>query len=83
MVKVKVEETGNMPITKMSSKNQIVIPKEARKGMGIKTGDQLIVETINGVTIIRPMPKNLTKFLRGIAKGIYPKNYLHRERASW
>ena len=67
----------------IGTKNQIVIPKEAREGMGVKTGDELMVQTINGVTIIRPMPKNLTKFLLGIAKGMYPKGYLRRERASW
>jgi len=32
-----------MAIQKLSSKNQIVIPKEARRAMGVKGGDELLV----------------------------------------
>ena len=32
-----------MAVQKLSSKNQIVIPKEARQAMGVKGGDELLV----------------------------------------
>ena len=67
----------------MSQKNQIVIPKEAREGMKIRAGDELIVETLHGVTILLPRPKKMGRFLRGLSKGLYPNDYLKKERKSW
>ena len=67
----------------ISQKNQIVIPKQARQGMHVGAGDQLIVETINGVTILLPKPKKIGRALKGLSSGVYPKNYLRRERKSW
>lgn len=72
-----------MPHATISQKNQIVIPREARQGMHVGAGDQLIVETINGVTILLPKPKKIGQALKGLSKGVYPKNYLRRERKSW
>lgn len=40
---VKALEEASMAIQKLSSKNQIVIPKEARRAMGVKGGDELLV----------------------------------------
>ncbi len=72
-----------MPQTKMSQKNQIVIPKEAREEMHVKGGDHLIVEALHGVTILIPKPKKISRSLRGLSKGVYPPNYLTHERKSW
>ena len=72
-----------MPQATISQKNQIVVPKEARQGMHVGAGDQLIVETINGVTILLPKPKKIGRALKGLSSGVYPKNYLRRERKSW
>ena len=67
----------------LSSKNQIVIPKEAREALGIKPGDKLIV-VVHGQTLtVLPKPKSYAKALRGLAKGLYPSDYLEKERASW
>ncbi len=72
-----------MGIQKLSSKNQIVLPKEARQAMSVKGGDELLVVVKNGLTIVMPKPKGYTRALRGIAKGIYPPHYLKRERRTW
>ena len=72
-----------MAQAKMSQKNQIVIPKEAREEMHIKGGDQLIVEALHGVTILIPRPKKIGRSLRGLSKGLYSSDYLTRERKSW
>ncbi|MGH7206757.1 MAG: AbrB/MazE/SpoVT family DNA-binding domain-containing protein [Nitrospiraceae bacterium] len=72
-----------MGIQKLSSKNQIVIPKEAREAMKVKGGDELLVVVRRGITLIMPKPKSYAKALRGLAKGLYPPDYLKRERASW
>ena len=72
-----------MAILKLSSKNQIVLPKEARQAMGVKGGDELLVVVKNDLTIVMPKPKRYTRALRGLTKGTYPSGYLKRERRSW
>lgn len=72
-----------MGVQKLSSKNQIVIPKEAREAMKVKGGDELLVVVKGNMTIIMPKPKDYAKVLYGIAKGVYPPGYLKRERRSW
>jgi AbrB family looped-hinge helix DNA binding protein len=72
-----------MAVQKLSSKNQIVIPKEARQAMGVKGGDELLVVVKNNLTIVMPKPKRYARTLRGLAKGTYPIGYLKRERRSW
>ncbi|MGH7259432.1 MAG: AbrB/MazE/SpoVT family DNA-binding domain-containing protein [Nitrospiraceae bacterium] len=72
-----------MAVQKLSSKNQIVIPKEAREAMKVKAGDEVLIVVRRGITMVMPRPKSYAKALHGIAKGIYPPGYLKRERASW
>ena len=72
-----------MGIQKLSSKNQIVLPKEARQAMRVKGGDELLVVVKNGLTIVMPKPKGYARALRGSAKGTYPTHYLKRERRTW
>ena len=47
-----------MPIVKLSTKNQIVIPKEARESMHLKGRDEELVLVKNNLTIIMPKPKS-------------------------
>jgi len=72
-----------MAIQKLSRKNQIVIPREAREAMHVKGGDELLVVVRRGITVIMPKPKSYAKALRGLVNGLYPPDYLKRERASW
>ena len=72
-----------MPYLKLSSKNQIVLPKEAREAMKVKGGDELLVVVKDGITLIMPKPASYAEALSGRGKKIYPKNYLKKERRSW
>jgi len=72
-----------MQTVTLSSKNQIVIPKEAREAMHIKANDKLLVVVKDNITIILPKPKNYSEALAGIGKGIYKKEYIKKERSSW
>ena len=72
-----------MSVQKLSSKNQIVIPKEARQAMGVKGGDELLVVVKDCLTLVMPKPKRYAKTLQGRTKGTYPSGYLKRERRSW
>ena len=68
---------------KLSSKNQIVIPREAREALGVKAGDQLLVVVRGERVIVLEKPKVLHKAIRGIGKGLYGPGYLDKERKSW
>jgi AbrB family looped-hinge helix DNA binding protein len=72
-----------MAIQRLSSKNQIVIPKEARQAMGVKGGDELLIVVKDDLTLVMPKPKRYAKTLRGLTKDSYPSGYLKRERRSW
>jgi AbrB family looped-hinge helix DNA binding protein len=67
----------------LSSKNQIVIPKEVRDAMGVKPGDKLIFVVQDGCAFIMRRPKSIAEALRGCMQGVYPENYLQKERESW
>ena len=67
----------------LSSKNQIVIPREAREALDLKPGDKLLVSVLGGKVLILEKPKSYRAALRGLARGIYPKDYLSKERDSW
>ena len=72
-----------MAEAKLSSKNQIVIPLEARRALGLKPGDKLIIVPRGETLIIMRKPKNYAKAILGMGKGMYPPDYLARERESW
>ena len=74
-------------IVKLSSKYQVVIPREARKKLGLRAGDQLAVEVEGEKIILRPRPKNYTDYMLGLGKeiwdGIDASEYVRKERESW
>jgi AbrB family looped-hinge helix DNA binding protein len=67
----------------LSSKNQIVVPRETRKALGVKAGDKLLVVLRGTHAIILPKPKSFAKAIKGLMHGVYPPNYLEKERDSW
>ena len=67
----------------LSSKNQIVVPKDAREALGVTAGDKLLVVVQDGCVLLMRKPKSYTKALQGIMRGVYPKDYLKKERESW
>lgn len=72
-----------MHVVKLSSKNQIVIPREIRDALRIKAGDRLLVVRRGDGVILLPKPKQYSKSIAGMASGLYPPDYLKRERESW
>lgn len=51
---------------KMSSKNQIVVPREARDALDLRPGDRLLVSVANDVIEMRREPRDLVSELEGI-----------------
>jgi AbrB family looped-hinge helix DNA binding protein len=67
----------------LSAKNQIVIPSEARKALGLKPGDKILVLVRGGKVLVLQKPKSYHAAIRGLTRGSYPKDYLQKERQSW
>lgn len=67
----------------LSSKYQITIPREARGALGLKPGDKLLVVPHGDGMIVLRKPKFFAAALKGVGKGLYPTEYLKKERESW
>lgn len=77
-----------MQQVKISSKNQITIPKTILEKLNIKSGNKIIIEPSYDKIILRVPPKDLIKYYSGIAKKSFEKlgggeAYLKKERDSW
>ncbi len=53
----------------VSSKGQIVIPKEIREKLHLKRGQKVRIEEVEGTIIIVPVPKNPIKAMKGMSTG--------------
>jgi AbrB family looped-hinge helix DNA binding protein len=67
----------------LSSKNQIVIPREARAALGVKAGDKLLVVVHGDSVVVLEKPKSFRRAIEGLARKPYPAAYLRKERRSW
>jgi len=69
---------------KVSSKNQISLPSEARKRLGIEPGERLTVEIRDEELILRRRPARASERMRGIGRqiwdGIDPAERIRRDR---
>jgi AbrB family looped-hinge helix DNA binding protein len=65
----------------LSSKNQIVIPREAREALQVKPGDKLLVRVLGDKVIVLEKPRSYHRAILG--RGTYPKDYLKKERQDW
>jgi len=74
-----------MTTVKLSSKNQVVVPREARELLGVGPGDEILVVPKGDKVILIAKPRDLVKSLAGSGKAIYGNadRYLKRERRSW
>ena len=55
-----------MALTKLSTKGQVVLPKEVRDVLGISTGTELEVEVRDGAVLLRPIRKTTVDDLLGM-----------------
>jgi AbrB family looped-hinge helix DNA binding protein len=67
----------------LSTKNQIVIPKEARQALGVKAGDKLLLVIRGAKVIVLQRPESHHASILGLAKKPYPERYIEKERQSW
>lgn len=67
----------------VSSKNQIVIPREAREALDLRAGDKVLVVVRGDRVIVLQKPASHRASIRGLASTAYPPKHLHKERKSW
>jgi len=67
----------------ISTKNQIVIPREAREALGVKPGDRILVVVRGDRVIVLQQPNSHHAAIRGLARGLYSRGHLQKERQSW
>lgn len=71
---------------KLSSKHQIVIPREAREKLGLRAGDRLHVRVEGDRIVMERVPADPVAELEGLFEGAYGEDsdrYLREERGSW
>jgi AbrB family looped-hinge helix DNA binding protein len=56
---------------KVSTKNQISIPSEARRRLGIEPGDRLQVEVVADALVLRRRPQRASDRMWAIGRGLY------------
>ena len=70
----------------LSSRHQVVIPKEARDALHLKPGRRLMVKVQGNAIIMLPQPDDPVKALRGLHKEVWQAtdsgDYLRKERDS-
>jgi AbrB family looped-hinge helix DNA binding protein len=67
----------------LSTKNQIVVPREAREALGVKPGDKLLVICRGERVLVLQKPKSHHAAIRGLAEGAFSAGHLQKERQSW
>ena len=71
----------------LSSKNQIVIPKEARDKLKIGPGRELLVLCKDDRVVLIPKPEDFPKHMAGLHRDIWKRlgaaSYLKDERETW
>jgi AbrB family looped-hinge helix DNA binding protein len=73
-----------MAEAKLSSKNQIVIPREAREALRIKPGNKILVVVLGDEVVVLKKPRSYRAAITGIAPaGMYPPDHIEKERNSW
>jgi len=70
---------------RLSSKYQVVIPKQIRELLGLEPRDSVLFLVDGETVILRPQPANFTETLRGLHQDLWPDPdaWLEQERSSW
>jgi AbrB family looped-hinge helix DNA binding protein len=56
---------------KVSTKNQISVPSDARRRLGIQAGDRLSVEITTDAIVLRRRPERPSERLRGLGADVW------------
>jgi AbrB family looped-hinge helix DNA binding protein len=78
---------SRMLSVKVSSKQQISLPSEARRRLGIHPGDRLTVQVVDDTLVLRRRPERPSERMAGIGRhiwdGVDPVERIRRMRDEW
>ncbi len=60
-----------MQSVKVSTKHQVVVPSNARRLLGIASGDRLTVEVRGDELVLRRLPQRASERLRGLGSRVW------------
>jgi len=63
----------------LRKRNQLTLPSEAVDFLDLREGDTVVIKLNDGYATLRPVRRSYA----GIAKGLYGKDFVKRERADW
>ncbi|MFB6182395.1 MAG: AbrB/MazE/SpoVT family DNA-binding domain-containing protein [Candidatus Magasanikbacteria bacterium] len=76
-----------MEQVKISSKYQMVIPKQIREKLNIEKGDTVLVKKMDDGVYITNQPNSWSEYGKGLGKQVWedvdPINYVREQRESW
>ena len=72
---------------KVSSRNQISVPRIARERLNIHSGDRPLVDVQDGLLILLPQPQDYAAHMAGLHREVWADldttAYLQEERDAW
>lgn len=72
---------------KVSSRNQIAVPAEVRKQLGIEPGDHLLIDVRDGWMVVMREPDDWVEYTRGLGREVWEdidvEEYINQERDAW
>ncbi len=71
---------------RLSSKYQLVLPKDVRAALGVQPHDQILFLIDGDRVYMRPRPANFSAQLRGLHAHVWQQKgeeWLQKERTSW
>ena len=78
-----------MPTITLSSKNQVTLPVDMVRTLGLKPGDKIVVELIDDHLVLVPQPESWVDYFKGSLKGVYGSTkeeidrYISEVRYGW
>ena len=78
-----------MPTVTVSSKNQITLPAQIVRAMGIQPGQKLVLDLVDGRIVALLEPASWADYMQGAGRGVYGTTnvavdrYVAEERATW
>lgn len=78
----------NAVLVKLSERNQMVLPKEAREALGVKPGGRVMVLVEGQVVRLLPEPENWAEYVYGLGAEVWAslgggEQFLEEERSAW
>jgi len=88
---VKIQSNSIIENSRLSRRNQIVVPAKIRRILGLKGGDELFWRVIphekSIKVLVEPKPKNWAQYAKGLGKKIWGKidveQYVQNLRQEW